>query len=100
MISRIGTYLPVWSGRGGRQSGPDEDAITIAVAAGRAALEETNPEDVQLVVLVTRDLPLMEGGNAAALLAGLNLSPTTDVVERVGGAPTMLDALTAAARAP
>ena len=96
MISRIGTYLPVWSGRGGRQSGPDEDAITIAVAAGRTALEETDPEDVQLVVLVTRDLPLMEGGNAAALLAGLNLSPTTDVVERVGGAPTMLDALSGA----
>ena len=44
VISRIGTYLPVWSGRGGRQSGPDEDAITIAVAAGRAALEETDPK--------------------------------------------------------
>jgi uncharacterized protein len=96
VISRIGTYLPVWSGHGGRQLGPDEDAITMAVAAGRAALGETHPQDIRLVVLVTRDLPLMEGGNAAALLAGLNLSPKTDVVERVGGAPTMLDALTAA----
>jgi uncharacterized OB-fold protein len=68
----------------------------MAVEAGRAALAETRPEDVRLVVLVTRDLPLMEGGNAAALLAGLNLSRTADVVERVGGAATMLDALTAA----
>jgi uncharacterized OB-fold protein len=68
----------------------------MAVEAGRAALGETDPGDVRLVVLVTRDLPLMEGGNAAVLLAGLNLSRTTDVVERVGGASTTLDALTAA----
>jgi uncharacterized protein len=76
--------------------GPDEDAVTMAVEAGRAALGETDPEDVRLVVLVTRDLPLMEGGNAAALLAGLGLPRSTDVVERVGGASSMLDALTAA----
>lgn len=95
MISRIGTYLPVWSGRGGRRAGPDEDAITLAVEAGRAALRETDISEVRVVALVTRDLPLMEGGNAAALLAGLDLPRTTDVVERVGGAPTMLDALTA-----
>jgi uncharacterized OB-fold protein len=38
----------------------------------------------------------MEGGNAAALLAGLGLPRSTDVVERVGGAPAMLDGLTAA----
>jgi uncharacterized protein len=99
VIARIGTYLPVWSARAGRQTGPDEDAITQAVEAGRIALEEVGNEDVRLVVLVTRDLPLMEGGNAAALLAGLGLSPSTDVVERVGGAPAMLDALSAAADA-
>jgi uncharacterized OB-fold protein len=96
VITRIGTYLPVWSGRAGRRAGPDEDAITMAVEAGRAALAEARPEEVRLVVIVTRDLPLMEGGNAAALLAGLNLPGTIDVVERVGGAATMLDALTAA----
>ena len=96
MITRIGTYLPVWSGRGGRQAGPDEDAITMAVEAGRAALGEIGPEDVRLVVLVTRDFPLMEGGNAAALLAGLSLPRSTDVVERVGGAPATFDGLTAA----
>jgi uncharacterized protein len=96
VITRIGTYLPVWSGHGGRRTGPDEDAITMAVEAGRAALGETGPENVRLVVLVTRDLPLMEGGNAAALLAGLGLPRSTDVVERVGGAPAMLDGLTAA----
>ena len=95
MITRIGTYLPIWSGRGGRRAGPDEDAITLAVEAGRSALGETDAAEVRLVTLVTRDLPLMEGGNAAALLAGLDLPRITDVIERVGGAPTMLDALTA-----
>jgi len=99
VIAGIATYLPVWSARAGRQAGPDEDAITLAVEAGRAVLEGVAPEDVELVVLVTRDFPLMEGGNAAALLAGLGLSRTTDVVERVGGAPAMLDALTAAEEA-
>jgi uncharacterized protein len=96
VITRIGTYLPVWSGREGRLAGPDEDAVTMAVEAGRAALGNTDPDDVRLVVLVTRDLPLLEGGNAAALLAGLGLSRSTDVVERIGGAPAMLDGLMAA----
>jgi uncharacterized OB-fold protein len=97
MIARIATYLPLWSGRPGRQMGPDEDAVTMAVEAGRAALENVAPDEVRLVELVTRDFPLMEGGNAAALLAGLGLPRTTHVVERMGAAPAMLDALGAAA---
>jgi uncharacterized OB-fold protein len=97
VIARLSTYLPLWSARQGRQVGPDEDALTMAVEAGRAALEGVAPDEVSLVVLVTRDLPLMEGGNAAALLGGLGVPRTTDVIERVGAAPAMLDALSAAA---
>src|SRR5262249_23641340 len=41
--------------------------------------------------------PLLEGGNGAALLAGLGLPATIAVVEQVGGAPAVLDALLAAA---
>ena len=48
------------------------------------------------VVLVTRDLPLLEGGNGAALVAGLGLPASTTVVEQVGGGPAALDALVAA----
>jgi uncharacterized OB-fold protein len=51
---------------------------------------------VQRVVLVSRELPLLEGGNAAVLLAGLGLSPEIEVSERLGGAPAALDALTSA----
>jgi 3-hydroxy-3-methylglutaryl CoA synthase len=36
-VVSIGTYLPPWTLRGRRVKGPDEDASTMAVAAGRAA---------------------------------------------------------------
>lgn len=93
-IESIGSYLPPWAGRAGRIAGPDEDAITLAVAAGREAL---NGREVDRVVLVTRDHPLIEGGSAAVLLAGLGLSPGAEVVERNGGAAAALDAVTGAA---
>jgi len=73
-------------------AGRDEDALTMAVQAGRAALGHARA-DVQHVVFVTRDLPLLDGGNGAALLAGLGLPATTTVVEQIGGAPAALDAL-------
>jgi uncharacterized OB-fold protein len=94
-ITNLGTYLPKWElPRGGRVAGNDEDGVTMAVAAGRAALGSTS--GVKQVVLVTRELPLLEGGNAASLLAGLGLADDVDVVERIGGAPTSLDAVVSA----
>ena len=96
MITRIGTYLPRWEGsKGGRLAGPDEDAVTMAVAAGLVALGD-DAGSVSSVVLVTRDFALLEGGNAAALLGGLGLPRSTDVVERLGGPPAALDALATA----
>jgi uncharacterized OB-fold protein len=84
----IGTYLPPWQVGGRRVKGPDEDALTMAVAAGRAA----DPASVaQRVVLISRDFPLLEGGNAAVLLAGLSLSETVPVTEVLGGGPAVLD---------
>ena len=44
-------------------------------------------------MLVSRDLPLLESGNAAVLLAGLGSDPELEVIERLGGAPATLDAL-------
>jgi uncharacterized OB-fold protein len=95
MIQSIGTYLPPW-GRGDvRTTAGDEDAVTLAVAAGREAIAGRG-DAIGTVVLVTRDLPLLEGGNAAALLAGLGLAPTTSVREQVGGAPAALEAVAVA----
>ena len=37
-VASIGTYLPCWGCAVRRVAGDDEDAITLAVEAGRAAL--------------------------------------------------------------
>src|SRR6202020_582363 len=124
-VSAIATYLPCWGSARGRVAGGDEDAVTLAVEAGRAAIDaahggelaggdlaageagtggelaggpggEADTGGVQRVVLVSRELPLLEGGNAAVLLAGLGLDPEIEVSERLGGASAALDALTSA----
>ncbi|EUA58518.1 hypothetical protein I550_1661 [Mycobacterium intracellulare 1956] len=87
-VLSIGTYLPPWTLRDRRVKGPDEDALTMAVAAGRAADPEATAERV---VLVSRDFPLLEGGNGAVLLAALSLPADTPVAEVLGGAPAVLD---------
>jgi uncharacterized protein len=95
-ISRIGTALPPWGTATGRQIGDDEDAVTLAVAAGLAALGDIDLAAVQQVVVVSRDFPLLEGGNSAAILAGLGLAATVRIRETIGGSPAVLDALTEA----
>jgi uncharacterized OB-fold protein len=100
-VSAIATYLPCWGSARGRVAGGDEDAVTLAVEAGRAAIDAAfgggaGAGGVQRVVLVSRELPLLEGGNAAVLLAGLGLDPEVEVSERLGGAPAAFDALTSA----
>jgi uncharacterized OB-fold protein len=96
-LAALGTYLPPWGGDRGREAGHDEDAVTLGVAAARAALRDVPGEAVHRVVFLTRDLPLLEGGNGAPLLAGIGLSADTAVVEQVGGAPAALEALADAA---
>ena len=96
IITAIGTYLPTWGNSTRRLSGHDEDAVTMAVAAGLAALDNVHPTQVRCVIFVTRNFPLLEGGNSAALLAGLGLSNSTMIREVVGGAPVVLDSITSA----
>lgn len=89
-VAAIGTYLPPWTVRERRVKGPDEDALTMAVAAGRAADPDAT---ARRVVLVSRNFPLLEGGNSAVLLAGLSLPAGVAVSEVLGGAPAVLDEL-------
>jgi uncharacterized OB-fold protein len=96
-ITSLGTYLPCWGDDKGRTIGDDEDAVTLAVAAGLSALSDVDAASVQRVVLISRDLPLLEGGNSAAVLAGLGLSDHTPVSEVIGGAPVTLDSVARAA---
>jgi uncharacterized OB-fold protein len=95
-ITSIGTYLPGWGTGSGRVTGLDEDVVTMGVAAGRNALGDVRPEEVERVVLVTRDFPLLVGGNAAPLLAGLNLPLAVEIREQLGGAPSALEAVASA----
>ena len=93
-VASIGTYLPCWGNTQHRVPGDDEDAITLAVEAGRAALE--SGDAVERVVLVSRNFPLLESSNAAVLLAGLGLDSELEVDERLGGAPATADAVSSA----
>ncbi|MBM7369241.1 putative OB-fold protein [Gordonia hydrophobica] len=65
----------------------------MAVAAGRVADPDAR---AARVVLVSRDFPLLEGGNGAVLLAGLALPADTPVVEVLGGGPAVLDQIVGA----
>jgi len=94
-VLSVGTYLPPWTVRDRRVKGPDEDALTMAVAAGRAADPDAT---AQRVVLVSRDFPLLEGGNGAVLLAALSLPADTPVTEVLGGAPAVLDQIGSAGK--
>ncbi|MEY2571177.1 MAG: hypothetical protein QOE63_1527 [Acidimicrobiaceae bacterium] len=98
MIEAIGTYLPPWGDASGRVVAGDEDVVTMAVAAGLQAMVAAGADAarVRSLVLVTREQPLLVGGNGAALLAGLSLSPGIDVREVLGGAPAALEALATA----
>ena len=87
-VVSIGTYLPPWSSGDRHVKGPDEDALTMAVAAGRAADPGAS---AQRVVMVSRNFPLLEGGNGAVLLAGLSLGADVPVAEVLGGAPALID---------
>lgn len=66
----------------------------MAVAAGRAADPDAT---ARRVVMVSRNFPLLEGGNGAVLLAGLSLGAGCPVSEVLGGGPAALDQILAAA---
>src|SRR5437764_1437942 len=83
-IAAIGTYLPPWEKGGRRVKGPDEDALTMAVAAGRVADPGAS---ARRLVMVSRNFPLLEGGNGAVLLAALSLPADVPVAEVLGGEP-------------
>ena len=96
-LASVATHLPLWGTESSRQAGPDEDALTLAVAAGRAAMGAAPTVSIERVVLITRDLPVLEGGSTAVLLAGLGLSHTVQASQVLGSAAAALDALTSAA---
>jgi uncharacterized OB-fold protein len=88
-IQALSTHLPRWGTAERRTAGPDQDAVTLAVDAGRAALEAADATP-QSVIFVTRDLQQLSGGHEAVLLAGLDLPSSISCTTVLGGAPTAL----------
>lgn len=86
-ILRYGSYIPFYRldrqragiGRGARAiASYDEDAVSMAVEAGRQALGECTPDTL---IFATTSPPYAEKLNAAAVAAALDLAPATRSVE-------------------
>lgn len=95
-IVSVGLYQPVWEERGQRVTGPDEDLITLAVAAGRSSVTASD-EPLERVILVCAEPEYLDGVPLPVLLRGLGLAPEVPAELRVGGAPAVLDAVCSAA---
>ncbi|WP_214109379.1 Zn-ribbon domain-containing OB-fold protein [Acrocarpospora catenulata] len=90
-VLALSLYRPVWELGGARVTGPDEDVLTMAVAAARPLIA-VGPA-VRKVVLVTPRPDIVEGFGGGVLARALDLGPDAVVQLRIGGAPAVLDAL-------
>ena len=93
-ILRYGSYIPFYRldrqaagiGRGERAiASYDEDAVSLAVEAGREALGGSRPDTL---IFATTNPPYAEKLNAAAIAAALDLAPQTRSLE-LGGTSRM-----------
>ena len=87
----VATYRPCYARGSRRVAGPDEDIVTMAVAAARGALRDRRP--VRLI-LVSRQLEQVPASAAAVIATALDLPESVPVERRLGGAATALEALT------
>lgn len=79
-LASIGTYLQCWGAPQRRVADDDHDAITLAAEADRAPLKFGGA--TARVVLVSRNLPLLESSNSAVLLA-TKISQSTNGSARI-----------------
>ena len=95
--SVVGVYEPPWVDADGRRiRGVDEDVLTMAVAAGVAALDEGERTEVTRVSLVTQKPDVLAGFATEILARGLGVAADTAVDIRIGGAAAALDELAGA----
>ncbi|GAB3081928.1 OB-fold domain-containing protein [Nocardioides zeae] len=93
-VAALSLYRPVWESRGQRVAGPDEDVLTLAVAAARP-LAEQHP--VARVVLLTSAPDVLEGFGTGVVARALGLGDAAPVELRIGGADAALGVLLEAA---
>lgn len=91
-LRALATYLPTWDENGTRVLGPDEDMLTVAVAAGRAALAAAGGDAPARVVVVCAEPDYLSGAPLPVLTQALGMDASAQAELRVGGAPAALDA--------
>lgn len=92
LIESVGEYRSVWAEGHRRVAGPDEDVITLAIAACTAALSGATAK-IRRVVIVTEAPDITEGSAGYALRMALRLPRSVAVEFRQGGGPASLDAV-------
>jgi 3-hydroxy-3-methylglutaryl CoA synthase/uncharacterized OB-fold protein len=95
----IADALQIRGGKGERAvAGYDEDASTMAVEAGRAALANGNAESIAALTFATTSQPYQEKLNASSIHAALSLESTVRALDTTGSARAGLSALITAVR--
>jgi len=89
-VHALSLYRPAWEEGGRRVAGPDEDVLTLAVAAARPLAER---HEVRRVVVLTPNPDVLEGFGTGVVARALGLGDDTPVELRVGGAAAALAAL-------
>ena len=89
-VVALSLYRPVWEAGGQRLAGPDEDLLTLAVAAARPLAER---HEVGRVVVLAPSPDVLEGFGTGVVARALGLHDDAPVELRVGGADATLGAL-------
>jgi uncharacterized OB-fold protein len=89
-VHAVSLYRPAWEESGQRVAGPDEDVLTLAVAAARPLAQR---HEVRRVVVLTPNPDVLEGFGTGVLARALGLGDDTPVELRVAGAAAALAAL-------
>jgi 3-hydroxy-3-methylglutaryl CoA synthase/uncharacterized OB-fold protein len=98
---RVAEALGVSAGKGTRSvASYDEDATSMAVEAGRAALRSAGGVTPQALYFSTVDPPYLDKTNATAIHAALGLEPTALATDMVGSIRSAAGAMRAALDAP
>ncbi|QFU89565.1 OB-fold domain-containing protein [Amycolatopsis sp. YIM 10] len=100
-LADIGAVLGAPGGRGGRTvAGYDEDATSMAVEAGRAALAGFPRDEISSLVLAIGEPPYLDRTNAAAAHAALRLPGSALAMDLIGSTRAGAAALATAAANP
>lgn len=92
-VGWLATYQPAWEAKSRRIMGPDEDLLTMAVAAATAVVEASGTRAVGRIVIVTDHPDVINSAAYGVVRRALGIAAPVPVEFRLGGAPATLDAV-------